>query len=671
MARIRELWETNHQARDMISVLQDEGFEVQERDVNRIRQKNGWLLRIDAARPKRKRRASQPQSSPEEPSADEAEAEEENGEGGEDTTASPGFGEETPAALGDLDLTQAQAAAFQQARKQAIAADAEEKRATKKRRRWLKGRAGLPADPPGPPRFPSELSLTECKAVLALDAATYKDVRAKFRRICEEEGIVKKTLAGPHKWEAVKLQLVRGDMHLRGVFWDSLDVEQKNLALDLVCCDVTKGMRQEGSRMMLHEARNILGLNPKMGRDVRAHLHAILAEDRFVGKIVAGEEHWNALVQRWLAESRIMQPIAASLDGLDPGFAQKKKAIDVVARDAMKRFRDAEVRGLAYQTAEDGQDDQQDAHGETDHEAGGDNNSMAMDMSAFDDTFNDAQIAEQLSMETTGTSNPTETTNPVIILPNDQGPAPPPPPQKKKRGRPRKQQPPAPGEAAASARKHRGRQSKRIPDEEALAIYAHSQARFLPPEGASASAEPEVGGEAAALGQVGSAGQLQFTLVPTAAPVSAPVSSPTQSRASATSSSTATPPRARTQPAAQSLAPARPQAAPPTTTSQTTAIYFRLRPSSTVSGVPAVWIATLPSRHFSVAELRAEAVVKCPGAVCVAVDGIVKPGGAGGGEEVPLPVHGDAELGAYLDHVMEVGWPPTFAVELLGTAASE
>ncbi|KAH8905850.1 hypothetical protein BR93DRAFT_928425 [Coniochaeta sp. PMI_546] len=656
----------------MISVLQEEGFDVQERDVNRIRQKHGWLLRMDSGRLQKKRPASHG-SSPEEESADEG-----GEEGGEEeaSATTPGYGSVIPEALADLGLTQAQAEAFHEARRQAIAADAAEKRATKKRRRWLKGRAGLPADPPGPPRFPSELSLSECKAVLSMDAASYKDVRANFRRICEEEGVVKKTVAGPQKWEAIKFQLIRGSVHLRSVFWDNLNIDQKNLALDLICCDVTKNIRQEGSRMMLHEARNVLGLNPKLARDVRFHFQKILAADHFVGKIVAGEEHWNGLVRRWLGESDILQPIAASLDAVDPNFVQKKKAIDVVARDAMKRFRDAEKRGvvadiLAYDPGR--QDDQQDAHGETDHEAGGHGAAMD-DVSAFDDTFGvdeATQIAAQLSVEATDDSGPT----PDPAMPADsQMPSDAAAPPTRKRGRPRKlpypDPPPDQDVSGPPVKKRRGRQSRRIPQEEALAIYAHSQARFLPPpppdaasaQGSSVSVEPEMASSLTSPGRPGIVDQHQYTPTPAPAPAPVPatVPSPPQARAS-TASSAATPTPARAQVQVQTQAQAAAPSPPSARRTTTTAIYFRLQPTSTVSGLPSMWIATLGSH--SVEELRSKAVAKSPGAVCVVVDGIVKDGAGG---EIPLPIPGDTELEAYLDHMQETHGAPTFSVELVG-----
>ena len=76
--------------------------------------------------------------------------------------------------------------------------------ATRKRRRRTRGWAGLPADPPGPPRFPSETTIDESKAFLSLDNRLYRDIRSRFQRICEEADIIKKTIAGPERWEGPK-----------------------------------------------------------------------------------------------------------------------------------------------------------------------------------------------------------------------------------------------------------------------------------------------------------------------------------------------------------------------------------------------------------------------------------------------------------------------------------
>jgi hypothetical protein len=86
--------------------------------------------------------------------------------------------------------------AKRQERLQKLQAESEERWAARKRRRRTRGWAGLPADPPGPPRFPSETTIDESKAFLSLDSHLYRDIRARFQRICEEADVIKKTIAG-------------------------------------------------------------------------------------------------------------------------------------------------------------------------------------------------------------------------------------------------------------------------------------------------------------------------------------------------------------------------------------------------------------------------------------------------------------------------------------------
>lgn len=45
VARVKELWESNHGQKEMLTVLANEGFNVTESDLMRLRSKKGWLLR--------------------------------------------------------------------------------------------------------------------------------------------------------------------------------------------------------------------------------------------------------------------------------------------------------------------------------------------------------------------------------------------------------------------------------------------------------------------------------------------------------------------------------------------------------------------------------------------------------------------------------------------------
>lgn len=225
-----------------------------------------------------------------------------------------------------------------------LKADSDERYATKKRRRRTRGWAGLPADPPAPPRFPSETTIDESKQYLRLDNDTYRDVRDHFQRICEECGFIKKTIAGPEKWQAAKDRLVNECPHLQAVMWGTLiHTEEKALALDVLCTDVTKRMRTQERRMTIAEAKNALGVNPEESRQIRSAFYNILLADHFTSKLEAGDEHWNELKQRWIQESDLLQRVLAP-GQTDPQHATKLRATEVLCRDVMKRLRDDQAK---------------------------------------------------------------------------------------------------------------------------------------------------------------------------------------------------------------------------------------------------------------------------------------------------------------------------------------
>src|SRR5579859_453695 len=46
VTRVKELWEKNTSQRDMLRTLTEEGFNIKERELMRVRAKNRWLLRV-------------------------------------------------------------------------------------------------------------------------------------------------------------------------------------------------------------------------------------------------------------------------------------------------------------------------------------------------------------------------------------------------------------------------------------------------------------------------------------------------------------------------------------------------------------------------------------------------------------------------------------------------
>ncbi|KAI9783181.1 MAG: hypothetical protein M1816_001471 [Peltula sp. TS41687] len=346
VARVKELWEHNTSQKDMLRILQEEGHDIKERELMRVRAKHRWLLRVpngmkplaDDPTPKNNNNTNTNGEFNELeqvlmddhanglPSADET-----NGVSAPLLRpSSPGL---TPEVI-----------AKRQKRMQELQQESAERWAARKRRRRTRGWAGLPADPPGPPRFPSETTIDESKAFLSLTGEAYSDIRSRFQTICEEGGFVKKTVAGPERWQAAKDRLIQEIPHLQSVFWGSnAQLESKALALDVLCSDVTKRMRTMEKRMTIADAKNTLGINPEQSRDVRNAFYNTLKADHFTSKLEAGDDHWKELKDQWIQGSPLLTQILAA-GAADPDHAQKLRAIEVLCRDVMKRLRDDQTK---------------------------------------------------------------------------------------------------------------------------------------------------------------------------------------------------------------------------------------------------------------------------------------------------------------------------------------
>jgi len=328
----------------MLRTLNDEGYDIKERELMRVRAKNRWLLRVPNGMKTKKRDSDQDvinqlqQALYPEGQLVDAEGEDEPMEemAMQPTPRRRSKAESPPLSPEVMHKRQERLAKLQ--------AESAERWATRKRRRRTRGWAGLPADPPGPPRFPSETTIDESKAFLSLDSRLYRDIRARFQRICEEAGIIKKTIAGPERWEAAKDRLIQESSHLQSVFWGNDDnQEAKKLALDVVCSDVTKRMRTLERRMTIAEAKNALGVNPEESRQLRNAFYQTLKADHFTSKLEAGEEHWKELKASWINGSELLQNILAPGDA-DPQHQEKVKAMEVLCRDVMKRLRDDQTK---------------------------------------------------------------------------------------------------------------------------------------------------------------------------------------------------------------------------------------------------------------------------------------------------------------------------------------
>lgn len=349
----------------MIRILNEEGYEVKEREVMRVRAKYRWLLRVPNGMRPATVATTTSETGPDSPApGDEAQQlenelirlqrdahkqvaatdgskemlERADGVGGGIGTSTNA---DAPHAVSDVPEN---VAAKRKERLEKLKAESEERWATKRRRRRTREWAGLPPDPPGPPRFPSETTIDQSKKYLSLDNDSYRGVREAFQRICEEAGFIKKTLAGPEKWQMAKDRLINESTHLQAVFWgEPVLLDAKALALDVVCTDVTKRMRTLERRMTIAEAKNALGINPEESRQVRNAFYEVLKASHITSKLEAGNEQWMELKDRWIRESELLQHILNS-PATDIEHATRLKAVEVLCRDVMKRLRDDQIK---------------------------------------------------------------------------------------------------------------------------------------------------------------------------------------------------------------------------------------------------------------------------------------------------------------------------------------
>lgn len=330
----------------MLDILKKEGYAVGERELARLRKKHGLNMRAASEKSpavtSKKRKRSRIDSDRnlqvegvavgeashliEEPTSElsEPDAEDE----AEDTSTIP------PAVLEK-----------RQKHLKELQAQSDERLQTKTRRRRTRPWAGLPADPPGPPRFPSETTLDEAKRILNLSLEVYIALRGQCQSICEEEGVRKKTDAGVEKWRLVQERLVRENQHLSNVFYQNQnsDHKQRWLAVEVVCADVTKRMRTSESKLTIQECKNILGINPEEARQIRKSFEEILRKDNFVSKLEAGLDHWEGLKAQWMASSEHLTRLKEQ-GPTDPEYGNKVKAMELLCRDVMKRLRDENAK---------------------------------------------------------------------------------------------------------------------------------------------------------------------------------------------------------------------------------------------------------------------------------------------------------------------------------------
>ncbi|KAH8682123.1 hypothetical protein BX600DRAFT_505740 [Xylariales sp. PMI_506] len=609
--RVRELWEKNLCQKEMLRILNEEdGFDIKQRELMRVRARNRWLLRTP--NPGKVSNVSgatrelavestnfdDPQERPElqndKPSPSGRPTSHLVGAGKAGSSLSP------------------QVIAKRRDRLQKLEAQSAQRWEVRKRRRRTRGWADLPAGASGPPRFPSETTIDESRTILSLEMDTYRDLRTRFARICDDDGLSKKTVAGSERWERAKERLIRESTHLQTVIWMNGDnADNKKLALDVICTDVTKRMRTMENKMTIAEAKNALGINPEESRMVRQEFLAVLTEDHFISKIEAGQGHWEELKTKWLTTSAILRKILSTTPG-DAENAEKLRATEVLARDVMKRLRDDQSKRDPNR--------KRSAPRPTPSSAGQSfprNNDTVITVPPLTDDnqplpMNSFQNPPpQLSRYHHVPANIVHNAPSDGIAPDEQGES----DSSQLRGHGQLQSP-------SRGMHHHNHQPLRsgLPSNE---ILAHSPSHNQPPIlatsvlNSSMPIDPQIHGA------------LPVLLNSHSAPINGA--------------------HAHTTYLTQDLSPNLPQAqahayvqahfqAPPTTRPPV-AVYLRLHPSSTFTMAPSIWISTLTNRTFE--ELRQVAVKDLAGTMCGRVEGIL-------GEGMTIEISRDDELTAYL-----------------------
>jgi len=316
----------------MLDILRGEGWDLKERELTKLRKEQNLLLREPNKNgngsEKRKRRRA--------------------GEGVAQQQDDVNKPVEKRARIATLESAlPPEIAAKREARQARLLAESEERLKNGTRRRRTKVWSGIAPDPEAPPRYPSELTLEECKRELGLDRQMYLEMRDIFENICRTNNVVKKTLCGADTWKGVKDDLISRVPYLQRIFWGpnaaTVSQTQQPMAFEIICMDVTKKIRTVGCRITISEAKNNLALTPQEGRDVRSAFDAILKEDYFVSKLEVPREHWESLKARWIAESPLLQQKFAG-GASDPDHNSKLKCLESIAADVQKRHRDQQTR---------------------------------------------------------------------------------------------------------------------------------------------------------------------------------------------------------------------------------------------------------------------------------------------------------------------------------------
>lgn len=598
VARVKELWEKNLAQREMLRVLNDEdGFDIKPRELMRVRTKNGWLLRVPNAS------ADGGDGSAHRFSPDG------NHHGGDGDQEGSDDGDEEMGSGLTMDTTNSAATSHGNSDMNTQDSDGPGgtlvPSAGSKRSRRRARQDAQSSSIGGSNRFPSEMTIDEARDILNLETPTYRTLRTNFQRICQEDGLSRKTEAGPDRWAEAKHRLVGSSTALQRSIWtadtlvgaagNSHTLEQRQLALDVICTDVTKRLRTLETRMTLGDAKAVLGVNPAESREMRAALHAVLSEAQFVSKSDATPQQWENLKRRWGQQAPLVGEVLDDQSGSED-VKLKIKALETVASDVMKRLRDQRSRSgskrWSKQTMDSATSQQslQQTSNTSQSSPATTHDQMDLADSLTGSNFDDMSEVSQMTFGSPGSDS--------MHMPLG------------------------------------------LPQASALAADASQQ-----------SNRSVLGSMATAMQLGSSAMGSALLLAPGNQATFMSHQQPYYGSVGATASGSSH--AYQPSPSQQSLSGASASSSRPAC-----AIYLRLHPSSSFLTDTSLWVATLGSH--SVDELREAAVAKFPGAACVRIEGIIKDGKGG---ELPLQIEHEQELAAYLSHMQGVA--PTFNVQLV------
>lgn len=603
-------------------LTEEDGFDINERELRRLRTKNRWFLRS-------RRGASSPTGEESSGSAASSPAASPNVDGGDETHSLLDAEEETPGNdQSSLEDPTVQKSPDANKAKTPPFAEITLKNSRKDLR---------PKDANGNmKKFPSEMPVDEAKKVLCLDEKQYMHIREVFQQICHEEGVTKKTQAGPQVWERIKDRLTSDNPHLRQtILIDRENFNAKKLALDIVCTAVTKRIRVAESQVNFGDIKNVLGVNPEDFRQFKQCFHKLLADADFINKsVMTSPYEWEALKRQAAETTGLMHKLRTW--GNDPESPELRRALDKLAQYVRKRLKEELAKNAAKQAVQE---------------------AKAKAQREFRQEFGieEPKAKEQDSQSQKSPPNKSETDSRIE---EQSGEAP---------ARPSKTDQSRPSTKEKSGTKVAAGCFDGMQDEsEASQItYAASgpAVRAVPPGPAPVMVQHQSSRMSGPPNGVPPPQRRFGSTLPTAMPLGPHGAHMGSSMLLQQNSATAYMEHQYAHPQYGVTASSQPAAfhpVPVPSAPPALAMFLRLHPTSTFTTSMAMWIGTLNTA--SIQELRRAAVEKFPSAICDRIEGMVKYSGG----EIPLRVEDDQELHAYLTHVHP--GTPTFAVRLMWRA---